>query len=256
MLIAPLHARVTLLMNMCHVTHCQFSSLDTWRRWIITLDHHTCQTNHHLSEIRQTTHMTVSWIRVTDHIRIHSHVNCLPESCIWVRNICIESRETYDLVMWHIWPGHVTHRLDSRPKSGHLDRSTHRGDVLHLHTYKWVMSDTHLSHVARITEHATHMNELCHTYDWDMAHASSFSSIDTSRDELHHYTYKSDQHTQDWVVDPSHRSCMHIVTSNIWLSHGSESCVWFVWVIQSCHIWPSGFESWIWVGAYIYSHVA
>ena len=135
-----------------------------------------------------------------------------------------ESCHTYEWVMSHLWMSHVTH----------MDESCHThtcqtDDQMFVSTTEWVMSHTNKScHTCKCQRdkldacgidpmsHVTHMNESCHTYEWDMSHTwmSHVTHMNESRD------------TYEWI-------CFTCTNESCHMSHirmSSVTCHTYNWV--------------------------
>jgi len=164
-------------------------------------------------ELRRCVFMSHTWMR---------HVTRMNEAC-----------HTYEWGMAHIWMSHVTHLRGQEPASScpppwelwqcvsmsfiPMSHVTHMNES--CHTYEWDMSHIWISHVTKWMSHVTHMNESCHTYEWVMSHVW-----------ISHITHmKESCHINEW--DMSHIWMGHV-------THVNESCHSYEWVMSHTYEAP------------------
>jgi len=118
------------------------------------------------------------------------------------------------------------------------------------HIYKWVMSHTWMSHVARVTvgvavegERLTRRNESCHTYEWDCNESCHthecfvpHTSVMYAAHPIHATHLNDSCHTLMPHTHVTHMndSC-HTLMSHTWMIRATHSCHTHEWFMP--HTW-------------------
>jgi len=223
----------------------------------------TNRTSHTLSRTNCMSHMwhvschTYEWVRSwTNRVTCQTYLNGYFWRCmsIYMRTAC----RTYECIMSHVWMRHKAHTACLIDDVGWMRES--------LHT-----NEERMSHVSWIwMSHVTHINELCGTYEWVVAHVW-MSHVTTcpmcewvmSHIWMRHVTHMNESWPLDECPSPVLRVWSHIELSHVthmnesWISQVYQWVMSHEWMGHVTHInepWMSRVHQWVMSHA-LMSHV-